>query len=545
LGWYFTVIDILAIFFVLLMAHRMIYRGRFFLHRFQLSGYKIREFWGWMKENWTEYVITFEHGLLNLLVLVLFIFFRKELTESSVTIIVVIFAVFWMSSVKDYRGKQKKPLVFTPRMNRLAIVFAVFSVLLPVWGTKITYQYSSLYYDIYVLAFTWVIGDVLLPFFLMLSASILLPLEKYFQNGFKKMARRKIKSMPDLTVIAITGSYGKTSTKFMIRDLLKERYSVCVTPGSYNTPMGICKVINNDLQASHQVLVLEMGARYKGNIKELCDIAQPDISVVTNVGLAHLETFGSQKAIQETKAEIIENLVENGTAVINADDPLVRQMIEKRNDIEVIETGLEQGDIKASGITYSTEGCSFTVDCSGEEQETVDISLLGKHNVQNLLLAMGVAKKMGIRLKTMILAAKKIQPIEHRLELKRQDSITIIDDAFNSNPIGAQNAVDILAQFNHGRRVIVTPGMIELGEREYDENKKFGRFIGNSGIDMVLLVGPEQTRPIQDGIKETGLELEKMKVFNSLFDANSFLRDYLQQGDVVLYENDLPDTYNE
>ncbi|HKJ32738.1 MAG TPA: UDP-N-acetylmuramoyl-tripeptide--D-alanyl-D-alanine ligase [Balneolales bacterium] len=527
------------------MARRLIYRGRFFLHRFQLSGYKRHEFWHWMKDNWTEYVITYEHGLLNLLILVLFIFFRNELTESIVTVIIFIFVLFWMGPVRAYRSREKKPLVFTPRMTRLSIAFAILSVLLPVWGSNITYQFGGIYFDIYLLAFTWIIGDILLPFWLIAAATLLQPLETHFQEGFKKLARKKIASMPDLTVIGITGSYGKTSTKFMIRDLLKERYNVCTTPGSYNTPMGICKVINNDLQANHQVLILEMGARYEGNIKELCDIAQPDISVVTNVGIAHLETFGSQKAIQKTKAAIIENLVPNGTAVINADDPLVREMVDLRDDITVIETGLENGDIKASEISYSVDGCSFRLSIEGREDEIVQLPLLGKHNVQNLLLAIGVGKKLGIRLKTMILAAQKITPVEHRLELKKQNSITVIDDAFNSNPVGAQNAVDILSQFNGGRRIIVTPGMVELGEKEYEENKHFGQVIGQSNLDMILLVGPEQTRPIQDGLEESGVDGQKVKVFTSLFEANSFLEEYLKQGDIVLYENDLPDTYNE
>lgn len=498
-----------------------------------------------MKKNWTDYVITYEHGLMSLLILVLFIFLRQKLTVSSVTVIIFIFGLFWMWPISEYRKKEKKPLVFTPRLTRLSVIFVVLSVFLPIWGAYTTYQISGVFVDIYLLAFTWVVSDILLPFWLMLAAKIIEPMEEYFQKGFKKMARHKIESMPDLTVIAITGSYGKTSTKFMIRDLLQERYNVCVTPGSYNTPMGICKVINNDLQSNHQVLILEMGARYKGNIKELCDIAQPDISVVTNVGIAHLETFGSQRAIQNTKAEIVENLVQNGTAVINADDPLVREMVERRSDITVIETGIVNGEIKASDISYSVDGCSFSLSCPGEEDELVRIPLLGKHNVQNLLLAIGVGLKLGMRLKTMVIAAKKLKPVEHRLELKKQDSITVIDDAFNSNPVGARNAVDILAQFNGGRRIIVTPGMIELGEKEYDENKNFGQVMGQSGLDMILLVGPEQTVPIQEGLKESGIEKGKIKIVSSLFEANAFLEQYLEKGDIILYENDLPDTYNE
>lgn len=545
MNWYNTLINLLVLLFIPIMIWRMVWRGRFFLHVFQLSGYKSGEYWKWLKDHWSDYVITYEHGLINLLLLILFIFFRERITESSVTIGIFIYAVFWMLPVRPYRRKQKKPLAFTPRMLRLTGIFLVLAVLLPAWGSLVTIRESVINYDIYVLAFSWVLGDVILPFLLLAASWIILPLEKIFQMKFKRMARNKLAAMDDLTVIAITGSYGKTSTKFMIRDLLKERFSVCATPGSYNTPMGVCKVINNDLSPSNQVLVLEMGARYKGNIRELCRIARPDISIVTNVGVAHLETFGSKKAIRDTKAEIIENLNKNGTAILNADDEMVMEMEKKRNDIHVITAGLNHGDIKASNISNTKDGCRFTVHLPDGQKDTVIMPLLGIHNVMNMLLAIGVGHKMGLRLKTMVLAAAKMKPVEHRLELKQQGGVTVIDDAFNANPVGAANAVEVLSRFNGGRRIIITPGMVELGEAEEDENRNFGRVIGNAGLDMVLLVGPEHTKPIHEGIRETGLDPDRVKVFKSLFDANDFLKEYLRDGDVVLYENDLPDTYNE
>lgn len=535
----------MALLFIPVMIWRMVWRGRFFLHMFQLSGYKSGEYWKWIKDHWSAYVITYEQGLINLVILVVFVFFQSQVTESAVTVGVFVYALFWMLPVSEYRRKQKKPLVFTPRMLRLTGVFLVLAALLPLWGTEFTLRESVISYDIYALAFSWVLGDVLLPFLLLPAAWIVFPFEKIVQAKFKRMARDKLASMPDLRIIAITGSYGKTSTKFMIRDLLKERFSVCATPGSYNTPMGICKVINDDLASTDQVLVLEMGARYKGNIRELCEIARPDVSVVTNVGLAHLETFGSREAIRDTKAEIIENLKDHGTAVLNADDELVMSMADKRDDLKVVTAGFKNGDIRASGVSHSIEGCQFTVHLPDGQDEIVSMPLLGEHNVRNMLLAIGVGHSMGLRLKTMSLAASKMKPVEHRLELKHQGAVTVIDDAFNSNPVGAANAVEVLSQFSGGRRIIITPGMVELGAAEEEENKNFGRTIGRAGLDLVLLVGPEHTKPIHEGIRETGPDSDRVKVFKSLFDANDFLRNYLRDGDVVLYENDLPDTYNE
>ena len=482
-----------------------------------------------------------------------------EITNSSKAVILFSISLFWFGTVKKYKPEKiKKPLVFTSRMKRLTIPVGMITVLIPAfftfwsytglipffWSTTPLYNPGLLSFDVILLVFGWIFGALLIPFLIFFGSSITKPLERNIQEGFKEQARKKIASMPHLKVIAITGSYGKTSTKFMVKDLLKERYSVCFTPGSYNTPMGICKVINNDLQSHHQILILEMGARYKGNIQELCDIAQPDISIVTNVGVAHLETFGSQNVIASEKGKLVDNLTSGGVAVLNSDDPRVSKMGEERTDIKRIMVGLNNGTIQGGDISYNTTGSTFEVSF-GEEAFAFNTRLLGAHNVQNMLLAIGVAHHLGIRPKTMAIAAKNIEPVEHRLELKKQGDLTIIDDAFNSNPVGAKNAVEILGQFKSGNRIIITPGMVELGDIEYEENKDLGKAIARANLDLIILVGEERAKPIKEGIEEVSESSENVKVVNSLFEANDLVREYAKAGDVILYENDLPDVYNE
>lgn len=543
--------------FILVMARHTFLRGKYFLHIFQQKGYKIHEYRGWLFEHWNQRVLTPEHVLFNLVIFLLLYFMSNTITGSAAIIILSMFGFFWFGKFDYYRGeKQKKPLVFTSRMIRLTIPYAIFSLVIPLIATGGAYlgripftnipMKQPLFHnaDIYVLAFGWVLADALMPFLIFLAAMLTAPIEKRVHQYYIDLARKKIASMPELTVIGITGSYGKTSTKFMIRDLLEERFSVCSTPGSYNTPMGICKVINNDLEAHHQILILEMGARYEGNIDELCDIVQPDISVVTNVGIAHLETFGSQEAIARTKSTVVRRLNPNGKAVLNFDDPLVRGMADLRDDVQIIGVGLEQGQIRASDITFGPEGTGFQLHLNGKS-ETFRTALLGSHNVQNMLLAVGVASLFDIRPKTMAVAASHIEPVEHRLELKKQGDLYIIDDAFNSNPVGAKNAVEILSQFQSGRRIIITPGMIELGELEEEKNREFGEAIGRANLDLVVLVGKQRTKPILEGIQSVGLSDEKIRVVNSLFEANDIVQDFARAGDVILYENDLPDTYNE
>lgn len=557
MNWYFDFVDILILVFVLVMTRHTLLRGRYFLHIFQQQGYKFNEYWHWLIDNWNQRVLTPEHILYNIVIFVMLLFISDMVTESAAIIIFTMFGIFWFGPFNYYGGEDsKKPLVFTPRMIRLSIPFALLSLTLPAAVTYIAYTghlpftrfnietpefYAA---DIYLLSFGWILGNAIIPFFIFIAGLLTKPIEVYVHCHFKKMARKKLAQMPNLTVVAITGSYGKTSTKFMIRDLLSERYAVCSTPGSYNTPMGICKVINNDLEAYHQVLVLEMGARYEGNIDELCDIAEPDISVVTNVGIAHLETFGSQDAIARTKSSIVKRTKKGGKAVLNADDERVIAMGDLRNDLEIITAGLHSGDIRAGNIEYGPKGMEFDVTV-GEETKTFKMKILGSHNVLNMLMAVAVGQSMGLRLRTMAIAARRIRPVEHRLELKKQGNVTVIDDAFNSNPIGAQNAVETLSEFTSGRRVIITPGMIELGDLQDKKNREFGEQIGNADLDLVILVGKNQTKAIREGIESTGFDMSKVTTVRSLYEANRTMQNYTEDGDIVLYENDLPDSFNE
>lgn len=543
---------------IAVLIRHSLYRLRYFLHIFQLVGYKTNEFRHWLFGNLFYKVITPEHVFYNILIFVVAYFFVERLTMTAGAVVMSLFAFFWFVDVSRFREeKEKKPLVFTSRMKRLAAVILL--VLIVVWYSLLEIGYLSFMIrdfaapfirtDPYFMSFSLIFVDILIPVFVFAGGWLLKPVEWYIQNGFKKDARKKLASLPNLSIVAITGSYGKTSTKFIVEAFLKERMKVLATPGSYNTPMGICKVINNDLEASHQVLILEMGARYEGNIGELCDITEPDISIVTNVGLAHLETFGSKEAIAREKSTLVSRLKTGGVAVLNGDDERVRRMGELRKDMEVVYTGT-MGSVTAGNIEVDAGGTSFTMtwlDGNGEvtESETIRTKFLGEHNIQNILLGAAVAREFQIRLKTIAIAASKIEPVEHRLELKKQNGFTVIDDAFNSNPVGAENAIKVLESFKAGKKIIITPGMIELGEMEDELNYNFGTQIARAGIDVAILVGKNQTKAIQQGIDvENTDKRTDVRIVESLFEANDLLQKIGEKGDVVLYENDLPDSYN-
>ena len=519
-------------------------RLRYFLHLFQLEGYKPNQLRRWLGGH-AGHVARVSHGVAVVVLALAAVGFRYLSPFWTALVALPAWTVAFASSRLYRSDHSKKPLAYTNRLKRLLGTAVVFGLLPVVAGLVVGLRQGGLGgLWFYLLGF--LMADFGAPLWVLLAAFAMKPVEATFQRGFKKQARHSLQQRSDLTVVGITGSYGKTSTKFILAEILRQRYNVLASPGSYNTPMGLCLVVNNQLKPEHQVLVLEMGMRYRGDIQELCDLAPPDLAVVTSVGVAHLESMGSIDNIAREKGDLLAFMKPGGIAVLNVDDERVATMADRapgrvwRVSVE----GHPDADITARDIRYGAEGASFVARDETGTEVTMKTKLLGKHNVLNILLGVAVGRAMGLRLRQMAHAIARVAPVEHRLQLRREGTVTIIDDAFNANPVGARNAVEILGQFDTGRRVIVTPGMIELGERQTAENRMFGQHIARHA-DLAVLIGPQQTRPIQEGLRVENFPEEQTKVFSSFFDAQAFLKSYLRPGDVVLYENDLPDQYNE
>lgn len=537
-------IYLLVIITALFSGWRAWRRLRYFLHIFQLEGYKPAEFVMWIRARTGTVLVRLSHklALTELLLALTGVLFWSPYWTA--VIILPMWAATFASSRLYRSDRQKKPLKYTARLKRLLFVSSTLAVF-PVFIGVVLWARGGLEYIILVLL-GFLVTDFLAPLWVIFASFILKPVEFGIQEGFKRQARRRIARRPDLTIIGITGSYGKTSTKFILKEILQQRYNVLATPGSYNTPMGLCIVINEMLKPEHQVLILEMGIRHRGDMRELCGIARPDMAVVTSVGIAHLETMGSIEEIAREKSTIIRCLTGGGTAVLNGDDQRVRAMSSlTRGDVWTVSVNdAADADIFGIRLSYGPEGTHFVVRDDTGEEVPFRTRLLGEHNVLNILLGIAVGRALGIRLRQISHAVQRLAPVEHRLQLRQEAGVTIIDDAFNSNPVGARSAVEILGQFNSGRRIIVTPGMIELGERQYEENKRLGEIIA-ANVDLALLVGDRQTRPIQDGLVSQNFPRNKWKVVGSLSEAQSELTSYVRPGDVVLYENDLPDQYDD
>jgi len=538
-----TALLLLGIIATLFAGWRAGRRVRFFLHIFQLETYKFDRYGRWLADHVTTTIVRPSHGV-GAAVLLLGSLAVSVVAPSWVALAALpVWALAFISSRRYRSDEEKKPLAFTDRMTRLSIPVGLWTLLPIAAGGLYGWTLGSPAGVLWYLG-GFLVADLGAPLWVALGAALMHPLETAIQRGFKRQARHRLQSRPDLTVVGITGSYGKTSTKFILAELLRQKYNVYATPSSYNTPMGLCLAVNEHLKPEHQVLVLEYGIRYPGDMDELCDIAGPDTAVVTTVGVAHLETMGTQDRIAAEKGKLVERTPRDGPSVLNVDDERVAAMAERAQGPvwRVSTEGHPDADITADNIEYDTNGTSFDVTDDTGSTASFQTQLLGRHNVLNVLLAVAVGRSMGLRLRQMAHAARRLEPVEHRLQLREQGDVTIIDDAFNSNPVGARNAIEILSEME-GRRAIVTPGMVELGERQWEENKALGQFIAQHDLDLVVLVGADQTAPIREGLSAAQFSEERVRTFDSLSEAQGFLKRYLGPGDVVLYENDLPDQY--
>lgn len=497
------------------------------VHMLQQNSYMPERYLRWARQNYYE-----RHGIIRLLAVLLllaqFYFSNAYLVAGGYAAIVVLI-------VQLLRRDQKKPLVVTKRVQRIFFAQLILSTIC-IWVLQLILSVS---------ASVAILSVVLSPMLVLLAVFLLMPVENAINRRYVNEAKAILASRPNLIKIAITGSYGKTSVKNFLDACLSEKYNVLITPGSFNTTLGVVRTIREYLTASHEVFVAEMGAKQRGDVKEICEIVEPEISIVTAVGPQHLDTFGSLENVRLGKYEIIDALGKNGKGFINRDYPVNELSVEKSPASIASYAVDHESDYQARNIRVSTRGTDFDVYHMGNQLFSLSTKLYGQHNVSNLLVCAAVAHELNVTESKIKKAVKQILPVKHRMEVKRMpNGVTIIDDAFNSNPVGSKEALKVLSLWEEGMKYIITPGMIELGEQEDELNYAFGLEMAKV-CDFIYLVGVKQTRSIQKALVDSGLSEDNYKVCINLQEANDHLSQKIKAGDVVLYENDLPDTYLE
>lgn len=505
---------VLSILFYALWLVAGIFACLRWVHNLQLNSYKNKTQWRRFRETPEKLFC-----LLPLVPALVFSFLPFLWAE----IVTLVFLGLSCLSLKP--KKAKKPLVFTTRVWRLLATGGVLMLLFGLAG--------------YWLSFLPVAALLLSPVMVMLGNLFNAPWEKAVRNWYINDAKRILASCPDLNILGVTGSYGKTSVKSYLGTLLSTGFDTLITPESYNTPMGVVRTVREKLRATHEVFVCEMGARHVGDIKELCDLVYPKHGLITAVGNQHLETFRTPENIRKTKYELADALPEDGKLFVNWDCEAIR---ENPPAHPYITYGLsEDCDYRATDISLSLSGTEFTFVTPDGESARMRMRLIGGHSVLNVAGALAVCHTFGISLSALALAVRKLAPVEHRMQLLPGE-ITYIDDAYNSNPAGCKAALETLGRFD-ACRILVTPGMVELGDAMDYENELFGREAAKV-CDLCVLVGIRQAEPIKRGLLAEGFPEERIAVVNTLQEGLARVRSfYSEKKKVVLLENDLPDNY--
>ena len=521
------------------------------LHILQLDGYKTGRYLKWIRQHLKNCFEVKEILVIGGL-LVLTAFYPQYHNTWFFPVLCVAWGGFQVYLItRRKKIKAKKPLVYTARAKR---VLGLSICLLVGLATILVLMADRSPWRIAIFLFSEVTVVNLT-----IANLLIYPLERTINGAYLLSARKRIKTLQP-RVIGITGSYGKTSTKYILHQILSQKFNTLMTPDSYNTPMGICKVIRGELTAEHEIFIVEMGAYKRGDIRELCNLASPEIGILTAVGPQHLERFKSIENIAQTKYELIASLPSDGLAVFNCDNEICAGLSDKREqggspvrryatEPFSVDSVSDRADLTATNIRHTAEGLAFTVHANVGTSDIADseirTQLLGRHNVSNILAAIAVAIECGMTLAEIQKAIVNVEPVPHRLQLTSGvGSVTIIDDSFNANPVGVKAALEVLTEIGEGKKVLVTPGMVELGEREYEENRRLGEQAAEV-CDLIILVGPTRTTPILDGLKAAKYPSQQIIVALNLEEVKQHLATQVQAGDVVLFENDLPDNYNE
>ncbi len=534
----------ISIVLTLINSVLMCFAGYKFFQVMQLGGYSSRAYGHWLKDTKAKWIsriaILFFFSCLSMVVCnVLFGAFSDQKLYGYVGLIFY-FAFMLIFILNMFKVPQKTPLKLTKRMWRLIVLYfilmLIFSFLLLYFAIDFTYYFK----------FASITGTVLLiPLFVPFANILIRPLENLVKYHYKRKSQKKLQSLKDLTIIGITGSYAKTSTKNFLNQILSTTFQTYASPSSFNTPMGLSKVILNELKPTDQIFIAEMGAIRKGDIKEICDFVKPNIAILTAIGDQHLTTFKTKENIKNTKFELIESLSPDGKAYFNNNSSDVNDLFNRCKLSQKYRIALNDKtlDYTAYDISSNEDGLKFTLKLKDEMVEC-KTKILGEHNIENILVASAVAYDLGVTSKKIVQAIGKLEPAAHRLELsKAENGVLIIDDSFNANIIGTKCALKTLSYFENRRKVIVTPGLVDLGDLEAEANEQFGKDIAKV-CDIAIVVNKNNAEALKSGLLSQNFPQENLYMVETLADATKIFETLLRRGDVVLLENDLPDNYN-
>lgn len=511
-----------------------------FFQIIQLSGYKLKGYFAWLKDTKAKYV----SRIILLSVLSLFCsmvtnaLFDVYQSDAIFSYIGLVFYFYFtiVFIVNLYSAPKKIPLKITKRMTRLNVALFFFTAIFSLGIIALSYTHLP-FIKFGILCCV----PLFMPIFVPIVHIFLIPLEKVIISRYILKAKLKLKTMPNLTKIGITGSFGKTSTKYILNTLLSKKFKVCMSPHSFNTPTGLSKVVNNYLEPTDEILIAEMGAKHVGDIKKLCSFIKPKYGIITGIGNQHLLNFKTPENILKTKNELIQSLPTDGFAIFNANN---EGSLKLYNDCQIekyaVGLGANSSEITASDIKYNENGTTFNLKINGTIYPCTT-SLIGDHNVENILLCVQCAIKLGLTCEEIVSGISLLKPVPHRLELIKTENNIILDDSYNASVQGVEVALKLLKSFGK-RKIVITPGLVELGNKEFEENVNFGKKISEIA-NIVVIVNKLNFEALKKGLDEGNFSDENIYQAETLEKAKILMKDFIKKDDAILFENDLPDNY--
>lgn len=450
------------------------------------------------------------------------------------------------------KGQQRKQLVWT---SKALLLFFVSELLVAVAAGILAWRvYVAILENVAASAIVFFAAFNVFQFmfFVFLPVGLLMvaPFDAAAKFIVVSRAKSKLANIPNLKIIGIAGSYGKTTMKEVLKAVLSAKFRVMATPESINTPVGIARWILNSVNASVEILIVEMGEHYKGDIEQLCQLTPPDISVVTGINQAHLERMKNMDTIVGTIFEIVSGTKAGGLVVLNGNDARVmghyKEFIWPDHKIE--KYAIED----FSNSVFNPETLQWQGQLAGAGE--LKINLLARYALGVVSAAVKISKSLGLSPEEIRKGAESIRPVEHRLQpIRSGGDVLVIDDSYNGNPDGVREAIEVLSFFTQRRKVFITPGLVETGKEAKEIHLEIGRQLAGVA-NVVILIKNSVTEYIEAGItnqesskssepKIKESNLPSILWFGTAQEAHAALKDILKPNDVILFQNDWGDQY--
>ena len=472
---------------------------------------------------------------------------------------------FWSIFLKSgFTTKQmRQELVWTAKLKAIAFLTAIIALLiLAVLGQGIYQATGSILITIIDALINSYILAMIFGALAIISVIIISPLDYILKQKIIKAAKNKIAKHQKLIIIGITGSYGKTTMKEAVAEILAPKYKVLKTEENKNTPLGISQLILDKLNDKTEILIAEMGAYQQGDIKKLCEITKPDIAILTGINESHLERFGSIENTISAKFEVVKYAKENAKIILNADDKLVTENYKQQ-------IGGCPAFVPQSGTTageeiffYSAENngrCEYKIlnqqflpEGNGQSADilnslggigNIKTPFLGEYIFGDIIAGIIIARELGLTDEQIKQGISRLKPVEHRLQLiKGKNGVLVIDDSYNGNSDGVKEAIKTLANFEDKRKIYVTPGLVETGYKNEEIHFNIGKQLSEAA-DLVILIKNSATPYIEQGLLENGFNKKNIIWFDSAASAHAGIKDITKKRDVILFQNDWPDNY--